>query len=108
MISPEQLTQFNAVLPARGTVTRSILLNALSPFNVTVKTTLETNYLETIKMMVSVGLGWSALPSNMIDTEIVEIPTSGLSMQRQLGSVQLKGRTLSRAALAFLALLPVT
>lgn len=106
MISPARLTQFNAVLPARGTVTRSILLNALRPFNVTVETTLETNYLETIKMMVSVGLGWSALPSNMIDAEIIEVPVSGLSMQRQLGSVQLKGRTLSRAALAFLALLP--
>lgn len=107
LISPERLTQFNAVLPARGTVTRSILLNALRPFNVSVDTTLETNYLETIKMMVSVGLGWSALPSNMIDADIVEVPVSGLSMQRQLGSVQLKGRTLSRAALAFSVLLPI-
>ena len=105
-ISAARLTRFNAVLPARGTVTRSILFNALRPFNVTVETTLETNYLETIKMMVSVGLGWCALPSNMIDTDIVEVPVAGLSMQRQLGSVQLKGRTLSRAALAFLALLP--
>ncbi|MFK7852657.1 MAG: LysR family transcriptional regulator [Granulosicoccus sp.] len=107
-ITAGQLTQFSAVLPARGTVTRAILLNALNPFDVTVETTLETNYLETIKMMVSVGLGWSALPSNMIDAEMMEVPVKGLSMQRHLGSVQLRGRTLSRAALAFLKLLPIS
>jgi len=101
-----RLGHHNAVLPARGTVTRSILLDALRPFNVAVETTLETNYLETIKMMVSVGLGWSALPVNMIDHEICAVPVNKLSMQRQLGSVCLKGRTLSRAATAFMKLLP--
>jgi DNA-binding transcriptional LysR family regulator len=100
--SPKQLEQYKAVLPARGTVTRSILLDALQPFGVNVETSLETNYLETIKMMVSVGLGWSALPDSMIDESMRAIPMDALSMQRQLGSVRLKGRTLSRAALAFM------
>lgn len=102
---PKKLEQYKAVLPARGTVTRSILLDALQPFSVNVETTLETNYLETIKMMVSVGLGWSALPDSMIDETMCAVPIDELSMQRQLGSVRLKGRTLSRAALAFMALL---
>ncbi|MFT4727533.1 MAG: DNA-binding transcriptional LysR family regulator [Granulosicoccus sp.] len=104
--TPQQLQQYKAVLPARGTVTRTILLDALKPFNVNVETSLETNYLETIKMMVSVGLGWSALPLSMIDDGMRAVPIPSLSMQRQLGSVRLKGRTLSRAALAFLELLP--
>lgn len=104
-ITADYLTQFSAVLPARGTVTRTILLDALQPFNVQVETTLETNYLETIKMMVSVGLGWSALPSNMIDDDIVALPVEGLQMQRRLGSVRLRNRTLSRAASAFLDML---
>ena len=104
-ISAEILTAHNAVLPARGTVTRAILLEALHPFDVTVETSLETNYLETIKMMVSVGLGWSALPSNMIDEGIIAVPVQGLEMQRKLGSVCLRGRTLSRAAMAFMTLL---
>jgi hypothetical protein len=56
-------------------------------------------------MMVSVGLGWSALPSNMIDEEIIAVPIQGLEMQRKLGSVCLRGRTLSRAAMAFTGLL---
>lgn len=104
-ITPDMLSRYSAVLPARGTVTRTILLDALRPFEVNIETTLETNYLETIKMMVSVGLGWSALPVSMVDDDIAAIPVSALHMQRQLGSVRLKGRTLSRAALAFLDLL---
>ena len=55
--------------------------------------------------MVSVGLGWSALPVNMIDDSILAVPVEGLGMQRQLGSVCLRGRTLSRAAMAFIDLL---
>lgn len=105
-VTPEALTTHKAILPARGTVTRAILLEALKPFDVTVETSLETNYLETIKMMVSVGLGWSALPSNMIDDGILDVPVTGLSMERQLGAVCLRGRTLSRAATAFMEMLP--
>ena len=104
-VTPKVLTCHKAILPARRTVTRAILLEALRPFDVTVETSLETNYLETIKMMVSVGLGWSALPSNMIDDGIVDVPVTGLSMERQLGAVCLRGRTLSRAAAAFMGML---
>ncbi|MFK7995938.1 MAG: LysR family transcriptional regulator [Granulosicoccus sp.] len=105
-VTAKQLTRHNAVLPARGTVTRDILLRALDPFGVVVETSLETNYLETIKMMVSVGLGWSALPANMLDEDIVEVVIKDLYMERQLGYVNLKGKTLSRAAIAFKELLP--
>ena len=104
-ISASQLVVHNAVLPARGTVTRDILLKALKPFGVNVETSLETNYLETIRMMVSVGLGWSALPDAMLDEDVIQVPLKGLHMQRQLGYVHLEGRTLSRAALAFLEML---
>lgn len=105
-IVPGLLSEYPAVLPARGTVTRSILFKALEPHAVRVETALETNYLETIKMMVSVGLGWSALPVSMIDESITSVPVSGLHMQRELGSVRLRARSLSRAATALLALLP--
>lgn len=105
---PKHLEEYKAVLPAQGTVTRTILLDALLPYKVNVETSLETNYLETIKMMVSVGLGWSALPVSMIDDGMCAVPIKELSMQRQLGSVRLKGRTLSRAASAFMGLLPGT
>ena len=104
-VTPSVLSEHAAVLPAVGTVTRKILFDALNPFDIKLETALETNYLETIKMMVSVGLGWSALPSSMIDNSIVEVPIKGLHMQRQLGAVQLKNRTLGRAAKVFVKML---
>ena len=105
-VHPKQLAQHPAVLPARGTVTRGIVLDAIAPYDVNIKTSLETNYLETIKMMVSVGLGWSALPLSMVDDSLTALPSKSVSMRRELGSVQLKERTLGRAAQALLDLLP--
>jgi len=105
-VSPKQLAQHAAVLPARGTVTRGIVLDAMAPHDVNIKTSLETNYLETIKMMVSVGLGWSALPQSMVDDSLTALPAKAIKMRRVLGSVQLKDRTLGRAATALLELLP--
>jgi DNA-binding transcriptional LysR family regulator len=51
-------------------------------------------------MMVSIGLGWSVLPANMTNDEMVILPITGVNMQRQLGVVYHPRRTLSRAASA--------
>lgn len=101
----KQLAAHPAVLPAEGTVTRGIVLDAIAAHDISINTALETNYLETIKVMVSVGLGWSALPTSMVDKSLSTLPTRGLKMKRTLGSVQLKDRTLGRAATALLEML---
>lgn len=105
-LAPRDLAAHRAVLPGRGTVTRRILLDALAPHDVAITTALETNYLETIKMLVSVGLGWSVLPRHMLDDSVVELPMTRLPMRRRLGTVTRSGRTLGRAARAMLAALP--
>jgi len=105
-VSAKQLSEHPAVLPARGTVTRGVVLDAIAPHDVSINTSLETNYLETIKVMVSVGLGWSALPLSMVDDSLAAIATRGINMDRVLGSVRLKDRTLGRAATGLLGLLP--
>lgn len=108
-VLPAELGRHPAVLPGRGTVTRTILLDALAPFDVRLQTRLETNYLETIRTMVSVGLGWSVLPSAMLrpgDADIVAVPVRKLSMLRRLGSVRRRDRTPGRAAAAFAGMLP--
>ncbi len=104
-LPPDVLSHHKAVLPGRGTVTRRILLHALEPHGVTPTTSLETNYLETIKMLVGVGLGWSALPASMIDDSVTEVGIARLSMRRELGAVIRRERTLSRAGAAFHSLL---
>jgi DNA-binding transcriptional LysR family regulator len=60
-----------------------------------------TNYLETIKMMTSVGLGWSVLPVSMLDNSL-RILDVGHSVSRVLGAVALTGRQLSNGARALL------
>jgi len=101
-VDARALASHPAVLPAHGTITRAILENRLTHLAIDIDVALETNYLETIKMMVSVGLGWSVLPSSMLNSELAAIEVPGLEMQRSLGAVRQKNRTLSRAASQFL------
>ncbi|MES9904304.1 MAG: LysR family transcriptional regulator [Sedimenticola sp.] len=90
-----------AVLVAKGTYTREILEEALKPFRLPLQIGMATNYLETLRMMVSIGLGWSLLPESMIkgdDLQVLNIKE--LRLSRRLGAVTHKDRTLSNAAQA--------
>ena len=61
-----------------------------------------TNYLETIRMMASVGLGWTVLPRSMAEASLVTLQVQGVSIDRTLGVVYHRDRSLSRAARAFI------
>lgn len=104
-ISLETLTRYNAILPEKNTYTRKIIDQQFEEKGLTLKCRLSTNYLETIKTMVSVGLGWSCLPASMITSDLREIKFVDVKLQRLLGTVQHRDRTLSNAALAFLGLI---
>jgi DNA-binding transcriptional LysR family regulator len=62
-----------------------------------------TNYLETLKMMTSVGLGWSVLPVRMLDSSLRVLPVEP-TLARLMGAIGLSGRDLSGAAQALLAI----
>jgi len=97
------LSEHQAVLPTIGTYTRDILEQALAPRGITIQTGISTNYLETLKMLVSIGLGWSLLPGTLLkdgDFKILEIEE--LQLTRALGVVRHRKRTLSNAARAML------
>ena len=47
------------ILPGQATYTGRIVMDRFARAGLTLKPTLSTNYLETIGMLVSVGLGWS-------------------------------------------------
>lgn len=104
-VTPADLARFPAIVPSADTVTRQILDKALLPFDIRLKIAMETNYIETIKMMVSVGLGWSSLPQTMLNQELLGIPVEGLTLERRLGTATHKKRSLSSAAQAFITLL---
>ncbi len=103
--SVEELVSHTAILPSRGTHTRELLEKKMASLGLELQVGLSTNYLETIKMMVSVGLGWSILPTTMVDNEICTLPIAELQLQRNLGVIRHRNRTLSNAASALVSLL---
>ncbi|MFC1603063.1 LysR family transcriptional regulator [Pseudomonadota bacterium] len=97
------LSEHQAVLPTIGTYTRDILEQALTPKGITIQTGISTNYLETLKMLVSIGLGWSLLPGTLInDDEFKILQIEELQLTRTLGVIRHQKRTLSNAARAML------
>jgi DNA-binding transcriptional LysR family regulator len=105
-VSLKQLAGFPAVLPDEATYTHRIVRTALQKHGVAPRVRLATNYLETLKMLVAIGLGWSVLPRSMLDRSLRAISIAELSVQRELGAVWHERRTLSAAARALLTLLP--
>lgn len=102
VINAEVLARYPAILPARGTYTRELIDQQLGLGNINTK--LETHYLETIKMMVSVGMGWSLWPENMLEDELKPKQGSHIVVERKLGIVHHPKRTLSNAARTFIDL----
>ena len=94
-----------AVLPDPGTFTHRIVAQTFARQGLSLQLRMTTNYMETIKMMVSVGLAWSALPQTMVDAQVQVLAVPGVQLSRQLGYVVHGGRTLSRAAQALIGLL---
>ncbi|HSW11410.1 MAG TPA: LysR family transcriptional regulator [Solimonas sp.] len=99
------LAEHPAVLPDEATYTQRIVTRALQEHGLTPRIRLATNYLETLKMLVGIGLGWSVLPDSMIDGSIRRLAIPELSLHRELGAVWHERRTLSGAATALLGCL---
>ncbi len=101
----KQLAEHKAILPAHGTFTRDIIEQAFQKHKQTLNISMASNYLETIKMLVSVGLGWSILPDQMCGKDLKRIQVPDLQLMRELGLVWHGQRTLSNAAKALQAML---
>lgn len=99
------LAQWPAIMPAHGTYTREIVEAAFLREGLTPQVSMSTNYLETIKMLVSVGLGWSVLPQTMLDAQVTAVKLPSLRLERALGLVTHTNRSLSNAARAMQQLL---
>jgi|TARA_R110000822_G_scaffold159476_19_gene299376 DNA-binding transcriptional LysR family regulator len=99
------LRNYPAILPGLGTYTGRMTRALFEQQSVPLPPTMTTNYLETIKMMVSIGLGWSLLPESMLEPGIRAVPIAGVHIQRELGYIHHREKSLSNAAKAFINLL---
>jgi DNA-binding transcriptional LysR family regulator len=99
------LGNYANVLPGLDTYTGQIVKRLFQQQGQTLDTLMTTNYLETIKMMVNVGLGWSVLPRSMLDASLVDLMVETPPLCRQLGYIVHRKHSLSNAAKAFIELL---
>ncbi|OTG90078.1 LysR family transcriptional regulator [Acinetobacter sp. ANC 3813] len=96
-LSLEDLIQYPSLLPASQTYTSQITLAEFEKQGVKPKITMSNNPLESIRMLVSIGLGWSVLPKTLLNQDLKQLDIN-LEMNRQLGMVWHPGRTQSKAA----------
>jgi DNA-binding transcriptional LysR family regulator len=105
-VSLAQLAEHPAVLPDEATYTHRIVTRALESEGVKPRVRLATNYLETLKMLAGIGLGWSVLPESMLDSTLTRLKVPRLRLHRELGLVWHQRRTLSGAAQALMRMMP--
>ena len=99
------LSRYPAVLPGLNTYTGQIVKSLFDRHELTLQVSMATNYLETIRMLASVGLGWTVLPRSMADASLTRLRVRETRIERTLGIIYHRGRSLSRAARAFIAAL---
>jgi DNA-binding transcriptional LysR family regulator len=104
-IELEELTHHQAILPGADTFTGQLVSNLFLQRELAITSHIETNYLETIRMMVSVGLGWSLLPRTMLDNRLQGIPVNTNPLFRNLGHIRHEDKTASNASLAMIKIL---
>ncbi|MFD1384566.1 LysR substrate-binding domain-containing protein [Rhodanobacter aciditrophus] len=100
-----ELAKYPCLLPHDNTFTRQIAEKVLAVHGVRPQVRMSTNNLETLAMLASIGWGWSLIPSTVVGDQLVELNLPALNVERKLGIIHHRQRTLSQAASAFIAML---
>lgn len=104
-VRPADLADYPAVLPPVDSYTYAIIAEALGALGVAISPRMTSHYLETLRMLAGVGIGWTVLPTSMQHPELVRLDLAGLTLHRRLGAIRHPRRSLSNAARALLAML---
>lgn len=103
-VSLKQLSEHPCVLPSETTETYRVINREMKKLGLTLNTQMTNNNLDTLKMLVNTGFGWSLLPKTLLDSSVREIllDDKSITFKRELGTVQHRKRSLSNAANAML------
>ncbi|HEX6483237.1 MAG TPA: LysR family transcriptional regulator [Ktedonobacteraceae bacterium] len=109
-LRPEALRNGELVLREQGSGIREVIEHALIQQGVQISPLLTLPDNEAIKQMVMCGVGAAILPKLAVQREfatgdLVRIPINGLDLHPQLSLIRRTDKQLSRAAMAFCALL---
>ncbi len=108
-ITTERLSQFQTVLPGPKTFTYRMVQRLFEEEKLVLNTVMSTNYLETLRMLASIGLAWCILPASMLGDDLIKLNVQLNDNRqppiRQLGVIYHQKRTLSNSARALLDIL---
>jgi DNA-binding transcriptional LysR family regulator len=99
------LARYPAILPDTNTYTTQLIQELFNRQEQNLNISMTTNHLDAIKMMITIGLGWSVLPQTLMSKGLIELPIRKLKLNRHLGCIHHRERTLSNAARAMLKML---
>lgn len=103
-LSLPMLSSYPCVLTSPDTETHQVIRREFLKRGLNINVQMQTNNLETLKMLTGAGLGWSLLPKTMSDESLKALDV-GLALFRKLGLVIHSRRSLSNAGLALKALI---
>lgn len=92
----ESLQAYSCVLPSKDTETHKIVSREFERRGLSLSVQMQTNNLETLKMLTEAGLGWSVLPTTM-RSDALRVINIGIELSRDLGLVIHARRSLSNA-----------
>lgn len=100
------LSPWQAIMPDTGTYTTRLVKQLFDQRGESLDVTMVTNHLDTIKMMLSIGLGWGVLPQTLLaDGQLKPLNLNHPPLTRPLGAVHHRQRNVNNAARVFLQLL---
>jgi len=102
---PCDLAAWPALLPQPQTFTRELIDRLFRRAGIDLTASQVTDSLETLRVLVASGLGWSVLPETLLGPGVVALPLAGFPVTRTLGLVRHRVRTPSNAARAMAELL---
>lgn len=98
----KDLISYPSLLPSAHTYTSQITLAEFEKRGLKLQASMSTNPLESIRMLVSIGLGWSVLPQTLINQDL-QILDLNLQLHRRLGMVWHPERSQSKAVQILIA-----
>ena len=111
-VSLEDLSRYQALLPERRFYTTKLVEALFMQNDLNLKINLSTNFLETIKALISAGYAWGLLPNTMLtDDTLAVLPVTNvktgeaIKLSRNLDCIYHQQRLMSNAGKAFFDLL---
>jgi len=105
-VALQDVTAFPLILMNRDSTVRTVVDGGLASIGHFAAPAYEAAYMSTALGMVKAGLGVTILPSSALDIEgapdLISVPVSSPRLDRDIGFLQKRGRSLSPAAEAFL------